>query len=111
MKNIIKVLIVIIVLFLIIFCIYKISPEKVASLPFCGSYETKNIQIGRQSIKMDVSDTDCKRGLGLSGRKSLPEGTGMIFIFDSIVFALYYSYVLLVYCIVMPYILWYYIVH
>jgi len=76
-------------MFLIIFCILKInysnsniSQEKISSLPYCGSYEIKNVQIDGQNIKMDVSDTDCKRELGLSGRKNIPDGTGMLFVFD-----------------------------
>ena len=92
MKKNIKILIAVIIFFLIVLFISKtyfsnptisnIFSEKVATLPSCGNYETKNVLIGGQNVKMDVSDTDCKRELGLSGRNSLQNDTGMLFIFD-----------------------------
>ena len=48
----------------------------------CGPYEQKNLQIGERIIKVDISDTDCKRELGLSGRKNLLEDVGMLFVFN-----------------------------
>ncbi|MEK9171943.1 MAG: DUF192 domain-containing protein [Patescibacteria group bacterium] len=45
--------------------------------------EKKIIKINDTSIKVDVADTPETRTMGLSGRETLPEGTGMLFIFDS----------------------------
>ena len=49
----------------------------------CGSYEQKNLEIGGKIVKVDISDNDCKRIQGLSGRKGMSEDTGMIFIFEN----------------------------
>lgn len=38
--------------------------------------------INRGSILAEVAETDPKRRRGLSGRMTLPPGTGMIFLFD-----------------------------
>ena len=45
--------------------------------------EKKIIKINDTSIKVEVVDTPETRTMGLSGRETLPEGTGMLFIFDS----------------------------
>lgn len=45
--------------------------------------EKKIIKINDTSIKVEVVDTPQTRTMGLSGRETLPEGTGMLFIFDS----------------------------
>jgi len=39
------------------------------------------IQIGDEIINVDLADTDEKRAQGLSGRESLADGEGMLFIF------------------------------
>ena len=48
----------------------------------CGSYQTEEISIGLKVIKAAVSDDDCKRTLGLSGRKEIDQSSGMLFVFD-----------------------------
>ncbi len=48
----------------------------------CGSYQQGLVAINSKTINVDISDTECKRVLGLSGRATLADGTGMIFIFD-----------------------------
>ena len=48
----------------------------------CGNYLQDKIEIVGKVIKADISDNNCKRELGLSGRKSLKDGTGMLFIFE-----------------------------
>ncbi|MFA6797535.1 MAG: DUF192 domain-containing protein [Candidatus Paceibacterota bacterium] len=48
----------------------------------CGSYDQKYIKINEKIIKIDISDNDCKRTLGLSGRKELKNDTGMLFVFQ-----------------------------
>jgi hypothetical protein len=68
-------------LFIIVLCSWMISLKDKQELP-CGPYEQKNLQIGEKIIKVDISNSDCKRVLGLSGRKNLPDGTGMLFVFD-----------------------------
>jgi len=48
----------------------------------CGNYQKGTVTINNSSIDVDVSDNACKRELGLSGRKTLAFGEGMIFVFD-----------------------------
>jgi len=48
----------------------------------CGNYQKSTVTINNSSIDVDVSDNACKRELGLSGRKTLAFGEGMIFVFD-----------------------------
>jgi uncharacterized membrane protein (UPF0127 family) len=50
----------------------------------CGGYEQKYIKINDKTIKVDISDNDCKRILGLSGRKELKNDSGMFFVFPEI---------------------------
>lgn len=42
----------------------------------------KEIKIGKVSLLVEVADTPEKRGVGLSGRDSLPENEGMLFVFE-----------------------------
>lgn len=48
----------------------------------CGKYQKGTVKINNKIINVDISDTECKRVLGLSGRNPLTDDTGMIFIFD-----------------------------
>lgn len=41
----------------------------------------KQIKINNRAIFVEIADTDQKRALGLSGRNSLNQGQGMLFIF------------------------------
>jgi len=50
--------------------------------PKCGEYIKKEIVLGGQTITAEVSDSDCKRELGLSGRKLLKNNEGMLFVFE-----------------------------
>ena len=50
--------------------------------PAPDTYMTKQVTIGNTTIAVQIADTDEKRQLGLSGRASLNEGEGMLFIFD-----------------------------
>lgn len=45
--------------------------------------QTKIIKINNVSVTVEVANTPEARAQGLSGRKMLPEGAGMLFIFDS----------------------------
>lgn len=44
--------------------------------------DSQSIKIGDSVIKVEVADTDAERMQGLSDRKSLEKGYGMLFIFD-----------------------------
>jgi uncharacterized membrane protein (UPF0127 family) len=80
---IVAVLIVVGVFCWAIFVYLSMNRTKQKSPPSpCGNYSERFVEIGGKNIKMDISDTDCKRELGLSGRKSLLDGTGMIFVFE-----------------------------
>jgi len=49
----------------------------------CGSYQKGEVKIGSKLLSVDISDTECKRNLGLSGRTDLNDG-GMIFVFEKL---------------------------
>lgn len=42
-----------------------------------------SVTIGATTVAVEVANTDAARSLGLSGRTSLAEGSGMLFIFDT----------------------------
>ena len=44
--------------------------------------KTRFVKIGDTSIEVEIVDTPRARTKGLSGRKTLPDGTGMLFVFD-----------------------------
>ena len=44
--------------------------------------EIKSVLIGGQRIKVDLAATSGERQQGLSGRASLPQGTGLLFVFE-----------------------------
>lgn len=69
-----KVLFFIVVVFLLIFFIQSLDKKDL---------DTK-ITIGDSEIKVELADTQEKRTLGLSGRKSLAENRGMFFIFNEV---------------------------
>ncbi len=48
----------------------------------CQQKKFKNITIHRQKIKVEIAATTKAQGLGLSGRQSLAENRGMLFVFD-----------------------------
>ncbi|MFA6430598.1 MAG: DUF192 domain-containing protein [Candidatus Paceibacterota bacterium] len=50
----------------------------------CGEYDKKEINFGEIKVFADVSDNNCKRELGLSGRSGLEEDGGMIFVFEQV---------------------------
>lgn len=41
-----------------------------------------DLKIGNTKIKAEIADTPSARGAGLSHRSSMPEGKGMLFVFD-----------------------------
>lgn len=48
---------------------------------YTPGYATTTVTVGDYSFVVEVADTDELRIKGLSGRKSLPEGRGMLFVF------------------------------
>ena len=47
-----------------------------------NNYTGSTINIGKWNIRVEIADTEVKRKLGLMGRKSLHNDSGMLFIFD-----------------------------
>jgi len=45
--------------------------------------QTTQIQLGEENILVEIADTKETRNQGLMGRTALPEGHGMLFVFDS----------------------------
>ena len=43
---------------------------------------TTNVQVGGVTVIAEIADDDRERAIGLMNRTSLPEGTGMLFVFD-----------------------------
>lgn len=79
------------ILFIIFFLVYLkfYNEEKIAVSSrveiyetTCGKYKQGDIKIDSKNILVDIADDVCMRDLGLSGRTSLSEDTGMLFIFD-----------------------------
>jgi uncharacterized protein len=46
------------------------------------SYGTTTLSIEGSPLILEIADTPEKRSLGLGSRKSLPQGTGMLFVFE-----------------------------
>jgi uncharacterized protein len=49
---------------------------------FTSELRTTSVEIGGISINVEIAETPEARAHGLSGRTSLPDNTGMLFIFD-----------------------------
>lgn len=56
------------------------SPSSTVSIPVVKEFQT--VVIGSKTYRLEVVNTDAARQQGLSGRASLPPGTGMLFLFD-----------------------------
>ncbi len=48
-----------------------------------NNYKTTAVSIGNTTINAEIADTNTTRTLGLSGRDSLEEGNGMLFVFPT----------------------------
>jgi len=46
-------------------------------------YNKKELKIGKKTLLVEIADTQESRTTGLSGRKSLAENEGMLFVFES----------------------------
>ena len=51
--------------------------------PVDDNIQSKIIKLNNTSFAVEVADTPETRRKGLSGREALPEGTGMLFVFDA----------------------------
>jgi len=78
-NNMKKILYFLLVLVILIFFIF-ILPKNNRSFPV---NEIKNVEVANQKIKVDVVYTPETRAQGLSGRESLAENEGMLFVFDT----------------------------
>lgn len=47
-----------------------------------SDYQTKTVVINNNDLKVEVADTMAKKIKGLSGRESMPQDQGMLFVFD-----------------------------
>lgn len=56
--------------------------RQVIKISSCGDYESLSAFVGGEAIQLFISDNECKRILGLSGRDILEEGEGMLFVFE-----------------------------
>lgn len=64
-----------------------VSISRIAPNPSRGELESLAMRkvllgVGGTEVEADVADTLARRTQGLSGRGALPEGTGMLFVFD-----------------------------
>jgi len=50
----------------------------------CVEFSTGKIVIGAKTLLVDIAGNPCQQELGLSGRKNLKDGTGMLFVFDKV---------------------------
>ncbi len=60
-----------------------IPPTATQTGAMATSTTMQTITIGSATIQAEVEDTDASREQGLSGRTSLADGAGMLFIFDA----------------------------
>ena len=79
LNNMKKILYFLLVLVILIFFIF-ILPKNNRSFPV---NEIKSVEVAHQKIKVDVVYTPETRAQGLSGRESLAENAGMLFVFDN----------------------------
>ena len=47
-----------------------------------GEAKEKTIRLGKEVLSVEIADTFETRNRGLMGRKDLPEGKGMLFVYD-----------------------------
>ena len=83
-KKILFAIIFLFVLFAISFLLFRQGLKSPAQIyeTVCGKYQKGEVKIDSKILSVDIADTDCKLVLGLSGKKSLSEDAGMIFVFQ-----------------------------
>lgn len=82
MKKYYKILI-ILILFFIAGLIFFLSHKSVLAPENISNYKSEEIKINGKIIKVEIADIQEKRIQGLSGRQSLPENQGMLFVFNT----------------------------
>jgi hypothetical protein len=60
-----------------------IPPTQNLNLQSMATTTESTVIIGNTTVQVEVEDTDASRQQGLSGRASLADGTGMLFVFDA----------------------------
>ncbi|MFA5652422.1 MAG: DUF192 domain-containing protein [Candidatus Paceibacterota bacterium] len=92
-QKILPTIILLLILFVVFFLIYlrfyneeKINLSKKIYMvnSVCEKYKQGEVKIDSKNIVVDIADDNCKRKLGLSGRLSVNDDAGMIFIFDKV---------------------------
>lgn len=71
-----RVLILLVATALLVGCSLKGAPDVATLLPVA------NLKVGGTSLTVEVADSEAERQQGLSGRGSLPQNGGMLFVFD-----------------------------
>ena len=66
-----------ILILLVIYFLINFLNSKLSSEP-----GFKSIQVKNEHFQLEIADTSLKRAQGLSGRESMPENQGMLFVFD-----------------------------
>ena len=54
----------------------------ILALALAALLHTAQLEIGGETLRVEIADTDKTRDRGLMGRKSLPDGEGMLFVFE-----------------------------
>lgn len=73
------------VLWLLLFSGKALAKDSAPPPPLASTkvvFTKKTLILGKQTLKVEVADTEEKSAQGLMFRKHLPEGEGMIFVFD-----------------------------
>lgn len=83
MKKYYKILIVALLISIIAIFLFLFGHKPVLAPENFNDYKTEEIKIGDKIINVEIADTVEKRSKGLSGRKSMPENQGMLFVFPA----------------------------
>lgn len=75
MKNFFYIIFILIFPIFLLLNIYKEKED-------CGFYGTQEIYLNNKKFLFEISDNDCKRILGLSGREKISQDRGMLFLFE-----------------------------
>lgn len=82
-KFLVQFVFLIIVIGVALFFFSPTGGQKTFEIPFLPQRTTlSSLEINGHKFQVEVADTQSKRNKGLSGRQSLPQDQGMLFIFD-----------------------------
>lgn len=68
-----------VLILIVLFFILGLLPEK----KNINNYKTTIVSVGEMTVNAEIADTNTLRVLGLSGRESLEEGKGVLFVFPT----------------------------